>query len=226
MKLWRREDLLARGPPQANPLAVIPSTPGRLRDEVALSPDGKWVATAEAATVKLWARGNGEAGELKGVELPGHSGRATAMAFSASGSKFVAASTDRTARVWSLDASGQKPIGDPINLEGGHSAAVTSASFSPDGRWVVTSGMEGSIRVWDGETGAEKSALLNRHRGKINQVVFDPSGERIISVGDDGMALVSTCKSCVMPLDDLRKQARRELSLTDDDVKWLKRAMN
>ncbi len=226
VKLWRREDLLARGPPQANPLAVIPSTPGRLRDEVALSPDGKWVATAEAAKVKLWARGNGEAGELKGVELPGHSGRATAMAFSASGSKFVAASTDRTARVWTLDASGQKPIGDPINLEGGHSAAVTSASFSPDGRWVVTSGMEGSIRVWDGETGAEKSALLNRHRGKINQVVFDPSGERIISVGDDGMALVSTCKSCVMPLDDLRKQARRELSLTDDDVKWLKRAMN
>ena len=147
------------------------------------------------------------------------------MAFSAKGSKFVAASTDRTARVWTLGASGQRPIGDPVNLEGGHSAAVTSASFSADGRWVVTSGMEGSIRVWDASTGAEKSALLSRHRGKINQALFDPSGERIISVGDDGMAMVSTCKSCVMPLDDLRRQARRELSLTADDVKWLQRAM-
>jgi WD40 repeat protein len=148
------------------------------------------------------------------------------MAFSADGSKFVAASTDRTARVWTLRAPGNKTVGDPVNLEGGHSAAVTSASFSPDGRWVVTSGMEGSIRVWDATTGAEKSALLSRHRGKINQALFDPSGERIISVGDDGMTLVSTCKSCVMPLDDLRQQAMRELSLTADDKKWLERAMN
>jgi WD40 repeat protein len=232
VKLWRVQDLrdaADRAAEPAEPLAVVPSTGQRIRTEVALSPDGRWIATVEGASVKLWRRTDQPLQRADGHALAGFKGGVTAMAFTAptaaAGLKFVVASSDRTARVWTLDPTGKAPPTGPVLLEGGHSATLTSASFSPDGHWVVTSGMEGSIRIWDAATGAEKAAVMNRHRGKINQALFDPSGERIVSVGDDGRALVSNCRSCVMKLDELRLHAVREVGLNGDDLKWLHRTM-
>ncbi|RQO58456.1 hypothetical protein DBR47_12135 [Paucibacter sp. KBW04] len=197
---------------------------------LALSPDGRWIATAEGGVARLWDRQHGGR-EL--ARLDRHQGDLRDIAFSPDSQMLVTASADRTARVWDLspllkqaaDAPPRQDLPSRL-LGGGHSSSLSSAAFSPDNASVVTAGADGSIRVWDSRSGFERAALLGRHRGKVNQAAFHPNGRSIISVGDDGTALISPCEACVLPLAELKARAAQQLQLTEDDKNWLAEVTN
>ena len=199
------------------------------RSAVALSPDGRWLATMEGRVVMLWDRSNPQA---QPITLAGHQGELRRMVFSPDSSSLVSASADRSARVWTLKGlvAGQaldcvdrlaRRTPNCVVLSGGHSAALQSASFSPDSRRVVTASADNSIRVWDAATGHEWAALY-RHGGKVNSALFDRSGEQILSVSDDGTALIGRCDACRLPLAELVQRAHAGLRLTAGDEAALK----
>ena len=226
----------AKDTPEGSPLMRVAARPGRTA--AALSPDGRWLATMEGRVLMLWDRNNPQG---QPITLAGHQGDLRRMVFSPDSSSLVSASAGRNARIWThkglvagqtLNCVDQVAGRNPncVVLSGGHSAALQSANFSPDGRRVVTASADNSIRVWDAATGHEWAALY-RHGGKVNSALFDRSGEQIVSISDDGMALIGRCDACRLPLAELQQRARatlrlsagEEAALRADTVSWLPR---
>ena len=83
-----------------------------------------------------------------------------AAAFSPDGRFFVTASTDRTAKIWRAD-----PSGDPVVM--GDQGQLDAAVYSPDGQLIATAGNDGKTRVWR----ADKSELPRVFRtGKLRLI--------------------------------------------------------
>jgi WD40 repeat protein/serine/threonine protein kinase len=102
-----------------NPLGIRPrltlSDPGLVN-----SPDGKLVTAYGLGTVKVWDASNGE---LR-LNLKGHMGGITRVAFSPDGKRIYSAGTDETMKVWNAPASGE-----PASFEGS-----LTLRLSPDGQ--------------------------------------------------------------------------------------------
>src|SRR5262245_108612 len=95
---------------------------------VAVSPDGKLLATAGFDnTAKIWEIN--PAGTLKEKKvLTGHTGPVYAVAFHPKDNKLIAtASQDKTGRIWDLAEGKMK-----VELKG-HTDIVDTIAFSPDG---------------------------------------------------------------------------------------------
>ncbi len=68
---------------------------------------------------------------------------------------------------------------------------ISSLAFEPStGRWLVTGAEDGRVVLWDAFTGAQIRDLP-RHSRAVNSVSFSADGTRVISAGNDGLALVS-----------------------------------
>ena len=215
--LWP-QSALATSPGSAppTPLLVLAAKAGRMN--VALSPDGRWIAVVEGPKVFVWDRKTPAAAPL---ELKGHSGDVRTLVFNKTGDALVTASADRTARVWLLAGlAGGKAGGQAaksIELAGGHSAALSSAAFSPDGARVVTASADNSVRVWDAASGRELATLF-RHVGAVNSALFDASGEQVLSVSHDGTAVLGRCDACRLALPALIQMAEKGAKLAPADA--------
>ncbi len=203
LQIWPQAALALDAPPA--PLWQAPAQAGRKLP--ALSPDGRWVAAALGAQVQVWDR---QAPAAAPRLLNGHQGELRSLAFSRDSQALVSASADRTARIWPMGRAAAGGAAGERVLKGGHSAALSSAAFSPDGAWVVTASADNTVRVWDAKTGLEGAALY-RHSGAVNQALFDASGEQILSVSDDGTALLGRCDACRLPLDALRQMGQKRV---------------
>jgi WD40 repeat protein len=107
---------------------------------VALSPDGKVLATGDAAgQIQLWD----VASATRVKTLTGHQGLITGLCFSADGMTLASAGHDRTARVWDV------PAGKPRAVFLGHQREVVCVALSANGRVLATGGNDQSIKVWD-----------------------------------------------------------------------------
>lgn len=203
VKVWSLSELESAGDQGPSGVAKLTLRREPSRSGVALSPDGQWIASIDGKDLRLWDRR--QKSDKADFVLQGHRGDLRSLEFSPDSKKLVSTSTDRTARVWDLTrAEAGRPL--PFKeLRGGHAVALTSAKFSPDSARVVTSAAEPNVRVWNAETGKEMAVLLFRHKGKVNEAIFDAEGERILSVSDDGTALSTPCTACKMPLADLQK---------------------
>ncbi len=152
---------------------------GLIRD-VAFSPDGRSIATAEnAGTVTIWDRRTGQTER----QLRGHNRLTSYVAFSPDGTKLASASWDSTVAVWDLAAS------YPTARLQGHMRSVLSVAFSPDGRRLATSSEDQTVRLWDVETGQEVLSLRG-HTDIVTTAVFSPDANRLATAGADGLVLV------------------------------------
>jgi WD40 repeat protein/serine/threonine protein kinase len=146
---------------------------------VALSPDGRYVATGgddPQAFVHVWDLREAQPRAVAG--FAGHKEAVHSVAFSRDGTKLLTASHDRTARLWDV-ASGKE-----IRSFVGHSWWVWSAAFSRDEKFIATASHDGSAIIWNSETG-ERYAQFLGHRGPVFTAAFSPDGGRVVTGGYD-----------------------------------------
>ncbi|MGL5131019.1 MAG: AAA-like domain-containing protein [Planktothrix sp.] len=137
---------------------------------LAISPDGKIIASGDHKTIKLW---NFEGKLLH--SFPAHNEIIWKLDFSDDGQFLASASADKTAKIWQLD--GQLVAKLP------HNSSVWGVAFSPKNDFVVTSSRDDTLKFWqlDGK-------LINTISGEgkgFNRLAISPDGQTIATAGVD-----------------------------------------
>jgi hypothetical protein len=133
------------------------------------------------------------------IELTGHSGGVSSVAWSPDGSKIATASHDGTARVWSSSS------GSTLLTLYGHSGKynfVNSVAWSPDGSKIATASGDGTARVWSSSSGSTLLTLYGHSKifysgehNFVNSVAWSPDGSKIATASHDGTARVWSSSS-------------------------------
>lgn len=178
---------------------------------LAVSPDGKTIALAEASgAVRLFAAD--QAAPTK--SLSGHSAAVTGIAFSADGAKLATASADKTLRVFTLaDAKEAHKVElpteaksvawlDDANVAVGAADKIIRVVTLADGKVVrelkghsqtvdalvafgdqqlLSSGPDGTVRHWNGKDGKQIRQI--NHGGAVHAIAVSPDGTRFASAG-------------------------------------------
>jgi WD40 repeat protein len=158
---------------------------------VAISPDGRRIATAAVApgskSTTLRVR-DVDTGEDIGPPVPIGS-VVHRLAFSRDGSHLVSGDEDGDARIW--NASSGAPVGDPMPVTTGD---VWALAVSPDGGTIVTGDSGGELRMWNSQTQKplDPDPVLGKHdKGEpVTGVAFSSDGQRLVSGGWDNKVRV------------------------------------
>jgi len=160
---------------------------------VAISPDGKTIATVSAdQSIKLWSPNGTLLHSLKG-----HQGDIRKVAFSPDSNMVASSSSDRTVRLWRVD-------GTEIATFSGHTAGTWAVAFSPDGSTLVSSSGDKTLKFWRlasvlnqkrkldsrSDVKSEDSLFktIQAHNSTVMNAAFSPNGELIASVSEDKTA--------------------------------------
>ena len=138
-------------------------------------PDGKFLAGASGAEVRLWDLTSGKRARV----YQGHEQPVTAIAFSPDGKRLASASADQTIRLW--ETSSEEELGKLTGPEG----PVLALAFSPDGKTLASGDGDALVRVWDLET-ARPVKQLAGHECPVFAVAFSLDGKTLASGGQDG----------------------------------------
>ena len=159
--LWQGEDndSFALGHRDRRTLRSFRVPKGKTRP-VALSPDGKWIASLDvsgkrSALTGAW-RDAATGKEFRKLPAPVGSeiGVSKEPVFSPDGKKLASSGDcDGLIHMWDLET------GKDLALTGEQRAVVCAVGFSSDGREVLTGCMDGGVRVWDTETGAGRRRI-------------------------------------------------------------------
>jgi WD40 repeat protein len=144
----------------------------------AFSPDGKWLALAGYGQVRLLSA----ATQKRARELIGIRGNVNDVAFSADGSRLVAAAGEAglfgEVSIWNTSD------GTLVRTIVGHRDSLYAAALSPDRRLLATGSYDEQVRLWDAADGKELK-LLAGHNGAIFSLSFHPKGRWLASASAD-----------------------------------------
>jgi WD40 repeat protein len=148
------------------------------RASVRFNSNGRYALTASKSSSRLWSVD--DQGRLSLVrELgPVHS-----LLFTPDGRKFLVVEKETNPHLARIE-----PItgeGEPLFLD--NEASIESVTFGPEDGRIATSSLRGDIRIW---SVGQKAELLNTLHGHLNNVVFSPAGERILTFGSLGLRVV------------------------------------
>ena len=173
-KMIRAWDV-ATGTEAATPLEGHTGWVGSL----AMSPDGRWMASGSGdTTVIVW---NLISHKLE-RKLLGHIAGVTALAFSSDGGILASGGRDQTIRLWDMKT------GQQVSLLCGHGASVKWLSFSPDGQLLASQSEDGLVKLWHATTDPEGKVLIGSS-GWLQDVALSPDGRRLASVATDSFAV-------------------------------------
>jgi WD40 repeat protein len=146
---------------------------------VAVSPDGRLLATGDDQVLRLW---DAATGKPRGEPIAtGH--HFWGIRFSPDGTRLLTGFyLNSPWQLWGV-ATG-KPLGKPF----GQDEQPESAAFSPDGKLIVTCGLTGKASLWDGQTGERVRALQAPDNDKVTAVTFSPDGHTILGACSDHAA--------------------------------------
>ncbi|MBI2806877.1 MAG: WD40 repeat domain-containing protein [Planctomycetes bacterium] len=180
---------------------------------LAFSPDGKMLASGSVGRpphneLKLW---DAETRELK-ASFSGHSFHILHVCFSPDGKKLATASSDKTVRLWGLEAGKEKTV---VLREESPPKAVR---FSNDGKTLGVTTYR-KVRLLDAATGKEKSAI-NIHPAGYGHC-FNPTLELMAFAPDSWyIHLVDTSTGKTKTLLTGLKGTMRAMTFSADG-KWL-----
>jgi len=178
---------------------------------IAISPDGKRIASANGDGAYVWDAATGR--QLLTFSGHGVGIRSSGIAFSPNGKWIASSGNDATIKVWDSETGGE------IFTLIGHTGPTFSTAFSPDGQYLATSSVDRTVKVWKfpkaGEPVLEPLTLYG-NTGAVYRVAFSPDGTRIVSVGRDRVVHVYE-----LNIEDLFAIANSRLTrqLTDEECK-------
>lgn len=167
----------------------------------------------------------------------GHAQEIYSLDYSLDGTLIASGSSDRTVRLWIVDAAVAPPskshshsgASSPASSSASRSssyktlriiepegidAGVTSVAISPDGRFVAAGSLDMLVRIWDVRTGALVERLKG-HTDSVYSVAFSPGkGMRLVS----GSLDKSLRYWDVAVLGNIGKQQRRTSEDGDTDM--------
>ncbi len=151
------------------------NAPGASLYTVAISPDGKLVATGTAdGRVMIW---DFETGKLL-FERREDRSEINAVNFSPDSKHLVTSSNDKTVRTFSTET------GATELLLAGHDDLVLWATYSGDGLRIISGGFDATVKVWDANTGAELLTFTGPGM-PFRAALISPDGKTLAAGGDD-----------------------------------------
>lgn len=144
---------------------------------VALSPDGKTIATASKDdTAKLW--NTAEEGAAK-FTLAGHTKDVRDIVFSPDGKTVLTAGDDGAIRFW--NASDGSAAGAITSSE----KSIYAVAFTLGGQIAASAHDDGVVKLWNAETKRERRTL-SRQTEAIKKLTLDPTNGELIAVTESG----------------------------------------
>ena len=163
----------ARAQPQQPRIEIDPAGSNSVT-VVAFSPDGRFLATANAnKTLKLWNLATGR----RNRTLRGHAQAVNSVAFTPDGNLIAGAGDDKTVRVWDTTTGAETR-----SLT--HTSRALSVAFGDGGKILAAGGADGAIKIWDVATGRELRTLAG-HTGEVFGLVFAKDGRTLASGSAD-----------------------------------------
>ena len=155
------------------------ATGGEPVGAVAVSPDGKTLATAGTTEpVRLWDTATlNPIGEIRSAVAPG----VLVFAPADSGAWLLAAEGREDGTIRLFDSQGRE-----VRTLPGHAGTVLALAVSPDGTSIASGGGDAGVCVWDVTTGTAR-ALFRGHDQPVRAVRFAPDGRTLFSAGEDGL---------------------------------------
>ncbi|MFV1958769.1 MAG: WD40 repeat domain-containing protein, partial [Planctomycetota bacterium] len=144
--------------------------------QIAVSHDGRWIATGDPdGRIRLFA-----ANGLRPLrDLRGHDGEIRGLAFSPDDGVLASVSTDQTLRLWDPATGGLIRSSSGRNPELGRDAGLNGVTFSPDGSRIATGSFSGLVRLWAVE-GVRLLATLGQDHW-VTEIHFSPDGTRLLT---------------------------------------------
>jgi serine/threonine protein kinase/WD40 repeat protein len=179
------------------PVSLGPTV--EVRQQVALSPDGRWVAAGShyRDDVHVW---EARTGRLVKTQAVPHD--FCSVQFTPDGKKLLVG-TPKSCWYWNV---GDWDEADPPRDIGG--LGRIAPEFSPDGKVLAAESGEGAVRLLDPATGRELVRLESPDQGRCAYTTFSPDGNSFIAVNGDFPAIN------VWDLRQLRQQ------LEELDLDW------
>lgn len=149
-------------------------------NSVAISPDGKWIATGSAdGTVRV-----SDLFEGKGAMEMLQAENVHTLAFDPVDSNVLLGVSGDTVTLWNW------PDGRRL-FDLAHEEQINSAEFSPDGKRIVSASDDRSCQLWDVKTGRPIGEKLN-HNVEVRSASFSSDGELIASLAGEQLIIWST----------------------------------
>jgi serine/threonine protein kinase/WD40 repeat protein len=158
--------------------------------KLAVSSDGKRLATRTSTRLRLWDGATGQM--LSERETP--PSEVSQMSWQSKGNLFFQLSLPQGQGLNRLELVNGE-TGEQVNVLSEHTAAIWSAAWSPNGRDLASVSEDGTCRLWDVKTGRSIHTL--KHGGPVWWVAWSPDGTHLATGTADNQIAVWDAKRAI-----------------------------
>jgi WD40 repeat protein len=157
---------------------------------VAISPDGRRIATADGAgAIRLWDATTRERLSVEPLRHP-ESAPVNELLFSPDGRQLASFGDDGAIYFWNVAT--QQPVGAPLT---GHEGRVVAGAFYPDGSLLASAGTDKLIYLWDVAARRRLDPPLTGHTAQIADLAFSPDGQLLASASCGDLGANFACRA-------------------------------